>query len=84
MLPSEAEPCQGWVSFRSKVPTGDPAYPYAEAGALDFNLTMGVVDGTRAIRYSGMYFGNGGDWVGDDGGVVQVPPSACDNFWKEK
>mmetsp|Transcript_98369 Transcript_98369/g.281400 ORF Transcript_98369/g.281400 Transcript_98369/m.281400 type:complete len:213 (-) Transcript_98369:168-806(-) len=82
VTPSIIDPCKGWVSFRSKVPVDDPAYAYAQAGALDFNLTLGSVDGgVKAIRFSGMYFGQGGAWVGDDGSVVQVPASACDNFW---
>ena len=46
--------------------------------------TLGAVGGVKSIQYSGMYFGEGGDWVGEDGGVVQVPASACDNFWQLK
>lgn len=55
---------------------------YAEAGALNFTLTLGSGAGTAPlIRWNGLYNGKGGPWIDDANKVVQTPPSLCDNFW---
>ena len=61
------------------MPKSAPIYADALAGALNFQLTMGEVDGKKALRWSGVYLGRGGTLGGKE-----LPPSDCDNFWLYK
>ena len=69
-------PCMRNVSFISKVPVGNPLYNDAQAGALNFTLTLGVAFGDKVYRWNGVYNGQGGTVSGN-----VVGASACDNFW---
>lgn len=68
--------CMRNVSFISKVPADSPLYPDAQAGALNFTLTLGTAFGGKVFRWNGPYNGNGGNLNGQ-----YVAPSSCDNFW---
>lgn len=74
--------CEAQVSFLTKVPQDAPVRQYAEAGALNFTLSLGCLGGgscedtEQLLKWNGMYNGQGGQW--SDG--IQ-PPSDCDNFW---
>jgi len=84
--PTSDNPCKGTVSFLTKVPHDAPARKYAEAGALNFTLTLGCIGDTSCerpvIKWNGMYNGKGGPWPNSQGNGVQVPPSSCNNFWQ--
>ena len=69
-------PCVRSTSFISKVMPGDPLYNDAQAGALNFTLWLGTVNGTKVNKWNGVYNGKGGDMTGN-----YAPPSDCDNFW---
>ena len=69
-------PCVRETSFVSKVPPGDPLYADAQAGALNFTLKLGTVNGSKVNMWNGVYNGQGGDIDGS-----YAPPSDCDNFW---
>lgn len=78
--------CSGSVDFASKVPSDAPVQKYVKQGALKFTMTYGTAtnaDGSShpVIKFNGMYDGNGGPWMGDDGHEVKIPPSDCDNIW---
>lgn len=66
------------TSFLSKVPEDAPIYAEAKAGALNFTLMMGTALGQKVIKWNGLYDGKGGEF----GGTV-IPPSDCDNFWRQ-
>ena len=72
-----AGPCVRSTSFVSKVPPDDPLYADAQAGALNFTLKLGTVNGTKVNMWNGVYNGQGGDMNGQ-----YSPPSDCDNFWR--
>ena len=69
-------PCMRNVSFISKIPPGTALYPDAQAGALNFTLTLGAAFGSKVFRWNGVYNGQGGDVNGNSVGA-----SVCDNFW---
>merc|ERR1712166_57919 len=81
VLPMSKDSCKATVSFRTKVPAGAPVQPYVLKGALDFVLTLGSIGGVKAIRFSGMYMGDGGTWLGSSGDVIHAGASMCDNMW---
>ena len=65
------------VSFLSKVPLDAPVRAEAEAGALNFTVTVGEACGFPGVlMWNGLYDGKGGSFGGQD-----VPASDCDNFW---
>lgn len=70
-------PAARTTSFISKVPLDAPVRAEAEAGALNFTLTLGMACGKKVIKWNGLYNGQGGPF----GGNV-VPPTDCDNFWE--
>ena len=69
-------PCVRATSFVSKIPPDDPLYQDAQAGALNFTLKLGDVNGTKVNMWNGVYDGQGGEVNGEE-----APPSDCDNFW---
>eukprot|EP00930_Biecheleria_cincta_P073837 TRINITY_DN61115_c0_g1_i1.p1 TRINITY_DN61115_c0_g1~~TRINITY_DN61115_c0_g1_i1.p1 ORF type:complete len:207 (+),score=20.39 TRINITY_DN61115_c0_g1_i1:220-840(+) len=73
--------CRGKVDFSSKVPADAPAQEYVRNGALQFTIIQGRVNGTRVLKFNGLYDGRGGPWLNDEGKHVQVPTSDCDNIW---
>jgi hypothetical protein len=70
-------PCVRATSFVSKVTPDNPLYADAQAGALNFTLKLGTVNGSKVNMWNGVYDGQGGDMNG-----AYVAPSNCDNFWQ--
>ena len=68
------------TSFLCKVPADAPVRADAEAGALEFVVTLGTVahksTRTKCLRWSTVYKGAGGKF-----GAFEFPPQADENFW---
>ena len=69
--------CSAIVSFKNEFAPGTKYYDLAQAGALDFKLTMGTFNNARVIKWSGVYKGLGGNWLNG----ATASPTMCDNFW---
>ena len=64
------------ASYLSKVPADAPVRADAEAGALEFLVTLGTIEGVKALRWSTTYRGSGGKF-----GAHTFPPDEAENFW---
>ena len=64
------------ASYLSKVPADAPVRADAEAGALEFLVTLGTIEGVKCLRWSTTYKGKGGKF-----GAHTFPPDEAENFW---